>query len=99
MENKEKFTVSEMTEMLENRNDNGSWFYVQPDDWTGLCKTVEKVKERMPKKYVEHLVGFEKDGSNTFKPLFDDEHQKMWNKEQSDYIKHKAEWCQKYGCD
>ena len=50
-------------------------------------------------KYRNKVIGFEKDiyGGSSYRPVFDDETQREWDKELHDYISRKAEWCRKYG--
>ena len=62
---------------------------------------VQDIFDALPEKYRDHLVTIKHDNwvSYSFIPVFDTDTQAMWDKEVSDYITRKQEWCDKYGCD
>ena len=62
---------------------------------------VERILERLPEKYRDHLVTLKHDAwiSYSYVPVFDTDTQAMWDKELDTFYKAKQAWCDKYGCD
>jgi hypothetical protein len=62
---------------------------------------VERILERLPEKYRDHLVTIKHDDwvSYSYVPVFDTDTQAIWDKELSDFYDAKQAWCDKYGCD
>lgn len=62
---------------------------------------VERILERLPERYRDHLVTLRHDTwiSYSYVPVFDTDTQKEWDESVKDYCDAKAEWCRKYGCD
>ena len=62
---------------------------------------VERILERLPEKYRDHLVTLKHDNwiSYSYEPVFDTDTQAMWDKELDTFYKAKQAWCDKYGCD
>lgn len=84
---------------------------VTPDDSSWQCNMfdrdgnpidyVERILEMLPEMFRNHLVTLRHYNwiSYSYVPVFDTDLQAVWDKQQSDYISAKAEWCSKYGCD
>ena len=78
---------------------------IRPDDSSTRFNLgddlAEMIVDDLPEKYREHLVTIRHDGlwDASYVPVFDSDTQAMWDTELSEYIRNKAEWCEKYGCD
>lgn len=62
---------------------------------------VERILERLPEKYRDHLVTIKHDTwiSYSYVPVFDTDTQAIWDKELSDFYDAKQAWCDRYGCE
>lgn len=87
--------------MVKIRPDDSSWECDLVDRDGNPIDYVERILEELPEKYRDHLVTLKHDNwvYYSYVPVFDTDTQAMWDKEQSDYIKDKQAWCDKYGCD
>jgi hypothetical protein len=87
--------------MVKIRPDDSSWECDLVDRDGNPIDYVERILEELPEKYRDHLVTLKHDNwvYYSYVPVFDTDTQEMWDKEQSDYIKDKQAWCDKYGCD
>lgn len=84
---------------------------VTPDDSSWQCNMfdrddnpidyVERILERLPEKYRDHLVTLRHENwvSYSYVPVFDTDTQVLWDKELDTFYKAKQAWCDKYGCD
>jgi len=98
---------------LNGLSEDGKYIMVQisPDDSSWHCNVVdrdgnpidyvERILERLPEKYRDHLVTLRHDAwvSYSYVPVFDTDTQEVWDKAVSDYCDAKQAWCDKYGCD
>ena len=87
--------------MVKTRPDDSSWQCFIKDDKGNPIDYVERILERLPEKYRDHLVTLKHDAwiSYSYVPVFDTNTQAMWDKELSDFYDAKQAWCDKYGCD
>lgn len=87
--------------MVKVSRDDSSWQCDLIDRDGNEIDFVERILEHLPKEYRDHLVTLKHDDwiSYSYVPVFDTDTQAMWDKEVSDYIARKQEWCDKYGCD
>ena len=87
--------------MVKVTTDDSSWQCNLVDRDCNPIDYVERILERLPEKYRDHLVTLKHDNwiSYSYVPVFDTDTQAMWNKEVSDYITRKQEWCDRYGCE
>lgn len=62
---------------------------------------VERILERLPEQFRDHLVTLKHDTwiSYSYVPVFDTDTQAMWDKALDTFYKAKQEWCDRYGCD
>ena len=81
--------------------DDSSWQCNLVDRDGNPIDYVERILERLPEKYRDHLVTLKHDAwiSYSYVPVFDTDTQAMWDKELDTFYKAKQEWCDKYGCD
>jgi hypothetical protein len=81
--------------------DDSSWQCNLVDMVDNPIDYVERILEKLPKKYRDHLVTLKHDNwiSYSYEPVFDTDTQAMWDKEFSDFCTAKQAWCDKYGCD
>ena len=81
--------------------DDSSWQCNLVDRNGNSIDYVERILERLPEKYRDHLVTLKHDAwiSYSYVPVFDTDTQAMWDKELSDFYDAKQAWCDKYGCD
>ena len=81
--------------------DDSSWQCNLVDKDGNIIDYVERILERLPEKYRDHLVTLKHDNwiSYSYEPVFDTDTQAMWDKELSDFYDAKQAWCDKYGCD
>ena len=91
-------TIDNISKIFEN-NSNGVWVYLEPADYTMRCYSAEDIINGFNEEYCSALIGIEETTKDTYKPVFTEEVQKAWDKQQKDYIANKAAWCAKYGCD
>ena len=87
--------------MVKIRPDDSSWQCNLVDRDCNPIDYVERILERLPEKYRDHLVTLKHDNwvSYSYVPVFDTDTQEVWDKAVSYYIKAKQEWCDKYGCE
>ena len=87
--------------MVKVTTDDSSWQCNLVDRDGNPIDYVERILERLPEKYRDHLVTLKHDNwiSYSYVPVFDTDTQAMWNKELDTFYKAKQEWCDKYGCD
>ena len=81
--------------------DDSSWQCNLVDRDGNSIDYVERIVERLPEKYRDHLVTLKHDTwiSYSYEPVFDTDTQAMWDKELSDFYDKKQAWCDKYGCE
>lgn len=81
--------------------DDSSWQCNLVDRDGNPIDYVERILERLPEKYRDHLVTLKHDDwvSYSYVPVFDTDTQAIWDKEIDVFYKAKQEWCDKYGCD
>ena len=81
--------------------DDSSWQCNLLDRDGNPIDYVERIIERLPEKYRDHLVTLRHENwiSYSYVPVFDTDTQAMWDKELSDFYDAKQAWCDKYGCD
>ena len=81
--------------------DDSSWQCNLVDRDGNQIDYVERILERLPEKYRDHLVTLKHDNwvSYSYVPVFDTDTQEVWDKAVSYYIKAKQAWCDKYGCE
>ena len=81
--------------------DDSSWQCNLVDREGNQIDYVERILERLPEKYRDHLVTLKHDNwiSYSYEPVFDTDTQAMWDKELDTFYKAKQAWCDKYGCD
>ena len=81
--------------------DDSSWQCDLVDREGNPIDYVERILERLPEKYRDHLVTLKHDTwiSYSYVPVFDTDTQAMWDKELDTFYKAKQAWCDKYGCD
>ena len=81
--------------------DDSSWQCDLVDRDGNLIDYVERILERLPEKYREHLVTLKHDNwvYYSYVPVFETDTQAMWDNELETFYKAKQEWCDKYGCD
>ena len=75
---------------------------VRPDDSVRQFRSnfnnlAQMIIDGIEPKYKDKVLGFELDKYGDYRPVFDEETQKIWDKELDDYISRKVEWCRKYG--
>ena len=87
--------------MVKVTTDDYSWQCDLVDREGNPIDYVERILERLPEKYRDHLVTIKHDTwiSYSYVPVFDTDAQAMWDKEFSDFCAAKQAWCDKYGCD
>lgn len=87
--------------MVKIRPDDSSWQCNLVDRDYNPIDYVERILERLPEKYRDHLVTIKHDDwvSYSYVPVFDTDTQAMWDKALDTFYKAKQEWCDKYGCD
>ena len=81
--------------------DDSSWQCNLVDRDGNPIDYVERILERLPEKYRDHLVTLKHNDwvSYSYVPVFDTDTQAIWDKEIDVFYKAKQEWCDKYGCD
>lgn len=81
--------------------DDSSWQCNLVDRDGNSIDYVERILERLPEKYRDHLVTLKHDTwiSYSYEPVFDTDTQAMWDKELSNFYDKKQAWCDKYGCE
>ena len=81
--------------------DDSSWQCDLVDRDGNPIDYVERILERLPEKYRDHLVTLKHDNwiSYSYVPVFDTDTQAIWDKELSDFYDAKQAWCDKYGYD
>ena len=81
--------------------DDSSWQCNLVDRNGNSIDYVERILERLPEKYRDHLVTLRHSDwvSYSYVPVFDTDTQAMWDKALDTFYKAKQEWCDKYGCD
>ena len=87
--------------MVKVTTDDSSWQCNLVDRDGNPIDYVERILERLPEQFRDHLVTLKHDTwiSYSYVPVFDTDMQAEWDKAVSDYIKAKQEWCDKHGCD
>lgn len=87
--------------MVKVECDDSSWQCNLVDRDGNPIDYVERILERLPEKYRDHLVTLRHSDwiSYSYIPVFDTDTQAMWDKELSDFYDAKQAWCDKYGCD
>lgn len=87
--------------MVKIRPDDSSWQCDLVDRDGNKIDYVERIIERLPEKYRDHLVTLKHDNwvYYSYVPVFDTDTQKVWDKAVSDFCDAKQAWCDKYGCD
>lgn len=87
--------------MVKVTTDDSSWQCNLVDSDGNPIDYVERILERLPEKYRDHLVTLRHDAwvSYSYVPVFDTDTQAMWDEEYESYIDAKQKWCDKYGCD
>lgn len=81
--------------------DDSSWQCNLVDRDGNPIDYVERILERLPEKYRDHLVTLKHDAwiSYSYVPVFDTDTQEVWDKALSDFYNAKQAWCDKYGCN
>ena len=92
-----------MDEFLASLPDD-KMFYVRlrPEDCScGCFKSTfyRRLNEEMPVYFLSSCHGFKQGEGGTYEPVFTRVVQAAWNAAYSEYLKDKAEWCAKWGCD
>lgn len=76
---------------------------VKPNDTQTLFKVeddlAERIYERLPSNYRDHLLTIRQTSDGSYAPVFDDETQEVWDNEVEDYIRQKLEWMMANKCD
>jgi hypothetical protein len=87
--------------MVKIRPDDSSWQCNLVDRDCNPIDYVERILERLPEKYRDHLVTLKHDDwvSYSYVPVFDTDTQAIWDNALETFCKKKQEWCNKYGCD
>lgn len=87
--------------MVKVSRDDSSWRCDLIDKDGNEIDFVERILERLPREYRDHLVTLKHDNwiSYSYEPVFDTDTQAMWDKELDTFYKAKQEWCDRYGCD
>ena len=87
--------------MVKVTTDDSSWQCNLVDRDGNPIDYVERILERLPEKYRDHLVTLKHDDwvYYSYVPVFDTDTQAEWNKELETFYKAKQEWCDRYGCD
>ena len=87
--------------MVKVYTDDSSWQCNLVDREGNPIDYVERILERLPEKYRDHLVTIKHDSwiSYSYVPVFDTDTQAMWDDALETFYKAKQEWCDKYGCD
>ena len=81
--------------------DDSSWHCDLVDKDGNPIDYVERILERLPEKYRDHLVTLKHTNwvYYSYEPVFDTDTQAIWNKAFDTFCKAKQEWCDRYGCD
>ena len=87
--------------MVKVTTDDSSWQCNLVDRDGNPIDYVERILERLPEQFRDHLVTLKHDTwiSYSYVPVFDTDTQPMWDKKLSDFYDAKQAWCDKYGCD
>jgi len=68
-----------------------------PMDMVMTIRSVERLRESLPEKYRNDLIGIEPEGIH-YKPCFATL-QSEWDNELAEHNRRKGEFCRKYGCE
>ena len=81
--------------------DDSSWQCNMVDRDGNPIDYVERILERLPERYRDHLVTLKHDNwiSYSYEPVFDTDTQAIWDKELDTFYKAKQAWCDRYGCE
>ena len=81
--------------------DDSSWQCNLVDRDGNPIDYVERILERLPEKYRDHLVTLKHTNwiYYSYEPVFDTDTQAIWDKALDTFYKAKQEWCDEYGCD
>ena len=87
--------------MVKTTTDDSSWQCNLVDRDGNPIEYVERILERLPEKYRDHLVTLKHDNwiSYSYVPVFDTDTQTVWDDALGTFYKAKQEWCDKYGCE
>jgi hypothetical protein len=87
--------------MVQTTPDDSSWQCNLVDRDGNPIEYVERILERLPEKYRDHLVTLKHDNwiSYSYVPVFDTDTQTVWDDALETFCKAKQEWCDKYGCE
>ena len=87
--------------MVKVTTDDSSWQCDLVDRDGNSIDYVERILERLPEKYRDHLVTLKHTNwiYYSYEPVFDTDTQAIWDKALGTFYKAKQEWCDKYGCD
>jgi hypothetical protein len=87
--------------MVKVSTDDSSWQCNLVDRDGNPIEYVERILERLPEKYRDHLVTLKHDNwiSYSYVPVFDTDTQTVWDDALETFCKAKQEWCDKYGCE
>ena len=87
--------------MVKIRPDDSSWQCNLVDRDGNPIDYVERILERLPEKYRDHLVTLKHDNwiSYSYVPVFDTDTQTVWDDALETFCKAKQAWCDKYGCE
>ena len=87
--------------MVKTTTDDSSWQCNLVDRDGNPIEYVERILERLPEKYRDHLVTLKHDNwiSYSYVPVFDTDTQTVWDDALETFYKAKQEWCDKYGCE
>jgi hypothetical protein len=87
--------------MVKTTTDDSSWQCNLVDRDGNPIEYVERILERLPEKYRDHLVTLKHDNwiSYSYVPVFDTDTQTVWDDALETFCKAKQEWCDKYGCE
>lgn len=87
--------------MVKVSTDDSSWQCNLVDRDGNPIEYVERILERLPEKYRDHLVTLKHDDwiSYSYVPVFDTDTQTVWDDALETFCKAKQEWCDKYGCE
>ena len=87
--------------MVKTTTDDSSWQCNLVDRDGNPIDYVERILERLPEKYRDHLVTLKHDNwiSYSYVPVFDTDTQTVWDDALETFCDAKQAWCDKYGCD
>ena len=87
--------------MVKTTTDDSSWQCNLVDRDGNPIDYVERILERLPEKYRDHLVTLKHDNwiSYSYVPVFDTDTQTVWDDALETFCKAKQAWCDKYGCE